>query len=62
MYMVAWPKKRNNLDYIVIDVRDTPHGIADGCYIDREGCLVVARFDDDTDMPDYTCIHCGWFA
>lgn len=62
IYLVAWPKKKNNLEHIVINVHDTPHGIADGVYLDRDGCLVVARFDENTDTPDYTCIHCGWFA
>lgn len=59
-YMVVWPKKRNNLEHIVIDFQGTPHGIADGVYLDRDGGLVVARFDEDTDMPNYMCIHCGW--
>tara|TARA_R110000824_G_scaffold111767_1_gene260509 strand:+ start:255 stop:383 length:129 start_codon:yes stop_codon:yes gene_type:complete len=36
--------------------------IADGCYLDREGCMTITRFDEDTVLPDYTCIHCGWIA
>mgnify|MGYP003630523740 CR=1 FL=1 len=36
--------------------------IADGCYLDQDGCLVITRFDENSLLPDYTCIHCGWLA
>ena len=36
--------------------------IGDGCYLDNDGCLVIARFDEDSLMPDYVCIHCNWIA
>jgi hypothetical protein len=36
--------------------------IGDGCYLDRDGVLVITGFDEDTKMPDYICIHCGWIA
>jgi len=36
--------------------------IGDGCYLDNDGCLVIARFDADSLMPDYVCIHCNWIA
>ena len=62
IYMVVWPKKRNALDHIVIDYQGTKHGIADAIYVDRQGLLWTTRFDENTDMPDYTCIHCEWSA
>tara|TARA_R110000751_G_scaffold157682_1_gene263177 strand:+ start:271 stop:474 length:204 start_codon:yes stop_codon:yes gene_type:complete len=36
--------------------------IADGCYVDGGGVLNICMFDEDTQQPDYCCIHCGWFA
>lgn len=36
--------------------------IADGCYMDRDGTLVITSFDGDSCLPDYICIHCGWIA
>ena len=36
--------------------------IGDGCYLDKDGCLIITRFDDETLMPDYVCIHCNWIA
>ncbi len=39
---------------------DTPHTIADGMYQDKDGVLWMTRFDDETRLPDYCCIHCGW--
>ena len=36
--------------------------IGDGCYLDDRGVMTVVAFDEDTVLPDYCCIHCGWFA
>jgi len=36
--------------------------IADGCYLDQEGIMTITKFDDETIVPDYCCIHCGWFV
>jgi hypothetical protein len=36
--------------------------IADGCYLDNDGILCIAMFDDNTTLPDYVCIYCGWTA
>jgi len=36
--------------------------IADGCYLDRDGLMIIAQFDEDTQTPDYCCIMCGWIA
>lgn len=39
-----------------------PHVVGDGCYLDRDGILCITRFDDNTRMPDYCCLFCGWVA
>ena len=36
--------------------------IADGCYLTRDGEFTIAMFGEDSVLPDYTCIHCGWVA
>jgi len=36
--------------------------IADGCYLDLNGIMTITNFDDNTTVPDYCCIHCGWFV
>tara|TARA_R110001606_G_scaffold108312_1_gene233417 strand:+ start:600 stop:827 length:228 start_codon:yes stop_codon:yes gene_type:complete len=51
VYMRLLPKDMDN-DLI----------IADGCYLDNEGILCIAMFDENTVQPDYICIHCGWIA
>ena len=36
--------------------------IADGCYLDPSGIMTITNFDENTTVPDYCCIHCGWFV
>jgi len=50
--------------YIRLLPKDIPHNliIADGCYLDRDGGLVITRFDETSVLPDYCCILCGWVA
>lgn len=62
IYMVVWPKKRNALEHIVINYQGTKHGIADSIYVDKQGMLWTTKFDDDSELPNYHCIHCEWFA
>jgi hypothetical protein len=62
VFMVAWPKKQDNLTHVVIDFNGTPHGIADAIYLDRDGVLNVVQFDENTQQPDYFCMHCEWSA
>lgn len=55
----------NQLIYMRLLRKDLPSEelmIADGCYLDNDGILCIAMFDDNTTLPDYVCIYCGWTA
>jgi len=69
IYCKPSPKTNNKGEIILTqhtsDIDGTgevPHSIADGCYLDRDGVLVITRFDEDSCLPDYVCIFCGWIA
>jgi len=63
--MLLHPKQNKAGEVIVypMDGDDLPkHAHADGCYLDRDGVLCISNFDDNTRLPDYVCIFCGWEA
>jgi len=61
-YMLLHPKQNKAGEVIVYpeDGDQLKHAHADGCYLDRDGVLCITRFDDNTLVPDYVCIFCGW--
>ena len=69
IYMKLYPKRNSENTVAVIphcttDVNGVaiPHSIADGVYLDKQGSLVITRFDVLTRTPDYYCIFCRWSA
>jgi len=54
----------NQIIYMRLARKDTSNElhIADGCYLDQNGIMTIATFDEATITPDYCCIHCGWFV
>ena len=62
VYMMLHPKRNNDGEIIVFGMgtQNTPHGHADGCYLDKDGVLCIVRFDENTTEPDYRCIFCSW--
>ena len=69
IYMKIYPKRNNEGSVAVIphcttnvDGVEVPHSMADGVYLDKEGFLVITRFDELTRTPDYYCIFCRWEA
>ena len=62
IYMACHPKLRKDGSIILSkkETCGTPHAIADGCYLDRDGVLCIVNFDDCTRSPEYYCLHCGW--
>ena len=64
IYIKPHPKLNNQGEIIISSHKhkqtETPHTIADGMYQDKDGVLWMTRFDDETRLPDYCCIHCGW--
>jgi hypothetical protein len=62
IYMVVYPKLNNAGEPILSQLlwRGHPHTVADGCYVDQEGLLVIGTFDEETLMPDFYCLHCRW--
>ena len=39
-----------------------PQSFADGIYLDKDGVLNVTKFDEDSVLPTYSCIFCGWIV
>lgn len=62
LYMLCHPKRGGDLkEIIAVDCdEEYPHAIADGVYLDKDGVLCVAQFEEDTKRPDYFCLFCRW--
>ena len=39
-----------------------PQSFADGIYLDKDGVLNVTMLGEDSVLPTYSCIFCGWIV
>ncbi len=68
VYMVVYPRTdrdRDGVDRVRLHPilgDKLPQSFADGVYLDKDGVLNVTMLDEDSVLPTYSCIFCGWLC
>ena len=53
VYMLVYPQT---------DVTRDGQSFADGIYLDKDGILNVTMLGENSVLPTYSCIFCGWIC